>query len=278
MAAKYLIVNADDYGTDTDRNRGILEAAEHGIVTSTTVIANKLKLDDCFSQLKYVFAGRTGVHLNLTSGVPLGGKSLTLTDQSGRFFDKRTVWQKAFCRAFDLAEIEREFTAQINHLLTLGIRPDHIDGNNHIHVFPGIAEVVARLARGFGIAWVRLPQEPFTGWRQYVQSGTFKKAFIGFLAQKAAPTFREHGLRFTDSFGGIQFPAVSSVESLKAFVANLCTGTTELMCHPGYAGDGSNPFSSSAREAELKALTHPAVLEEIAQRGILLISYGEVTA
>ena len=88
--------------------------------------------------------------------------------------------------------------------------------------------------------------------------------------------FREHGLRFTDSFGGLQFPKVSRVESLRAFVANLCTGTTELMCHPGYPGDGSNPFSSTEREAELKALTHPEILEEIRRRNIRLIAYADV--
>jgi predicted glycoside hydrolase/deacetylase ChbG (UPF0249 family) len=276
LAEKYLIVNADDYGTDPHRNRGILEAAQHGIVTSTTVIANRLAMDDSLSQLTDVFGGRIGIHLNLTSGVPLGGRALTLTDQSGRFFDRTTAWQKAFRRAFDLSEVEREFTAQINHLLRLGVRLDHIDGNNHIHVFPGIAPMVARLANTFNIARVRLPLEPFTGWRQYVQSGTFKKSFIGFLAAKAAPVFREHGLRFTDTFGGIQFPKVSRVESLRAFVANLYTGTTELMCHPGYAGDGGNPFSSIEREAELKALTHPEVLKEITRRNVQLIAYGEV--
>jgi predicted glycoside hydrolase/deacetylase ChbG (UPF0249 family) len=278
VAGTFLIVNADDYATDSHRNRGILEAAQNGIVTSTTIIANKLRADDSPSQLMDVFGSRTGIHLNLTSGVSLAGKALTLTDQFGRFFDKRTVWQKAFRQAFNLAEVEQEFTAQINHLLMLGVRPDHIDGNNHIHVFPGIAPLVARLANAFGIMWVRLPLEPFMGWRQYVQRGTFKKSFIGLLAQKAAPVFQEHGLRFTDNFGGIQFPKVSRVESLRAFVANLSAGTTELMCHPGYAGDGSNRFSSAEREAELKALTHPAVLEEIARRDIRLISYGEVTA
>lgn len=276
MARIYLIVNADDFGTDADRNRGILEAAQHGIVTSTTILANKLEVGDSLSQLKDVFNGRTGVHLNLTSGVPLGGRALTLTDLSGRFFDKTTAWQKASRRAFDLSEVEREFTAQINHLLRLGVRLDHIDGNNHIHVFPGIAPVVARLANAFSIARVRLPLELFTAWRQYAQRGTFKKSFIGFLAHKAAPVFQEHSLRFTDSFAGIQLPKVSRVESLRAFVANLHTGTTELMCHPGYAGDGSNPFSSIEREAELKALTHPEVLKEIALRSIRLISYGEV--
>ncbi len=37
---RQLIVNADDYNTDEGRNRGIIEAARRGIVTSTSVLAN----------------------------------------------------------------------------------------------------------------------------------------------------------------------------------------------------------------------------------------------
>ena len=37
---KYLVVNADDFGLSAGINRGILEAHQQGIVTSTTVAVN----------------------------------------------------------------------------------------------------------------------------------------------------------------------------------------------------------------------------------------------
>jgi predicted glycoside hydrolase/deacetylase ChbG (UPF0249 family) len=275
-AEKQLIVNADDYGTNKARNRGILEAAREGIVTTTSVIANAITSDDSLLNLKKQFGTCIGIHLNLTMGVPLSDRPKTLLDQSGKFWNKRTIWQKALHGDLDLSAVEEEFAAQVNHLLKLGIQPDHIDGNNHIHVFPGIAEVLARLARSFGVTWVRLPLEPFTAWCQWFRKNACKKSFMGHLSQRAAEVFTAHGLRFTDNFAGIQFPVVPKLESLKAFVANLPYGTTELMCHPGYQDPQAGRFSSAQREQELYVLTHRALLDDIRAYSVRLISYSEM--
>ena len=39
MQTKHLIVNADDFGQSSGINRGIIEAHEHGIVTSTSLMS-----------------------------------------------------------------------------------------------------------------------------------------------------------------------------------------------------------------------------------------------
>jgi chitin disaccharide deacetylase len=273
---KLLIVNADDYGTNAARNRGILEAARGGIVTTTSVIANSIKPGDAVSALRASFGTRVGVHLNLTMGTPLSAAASTLVNPSGAFWDKETVWRKALRGDLDLTRVEEEFAAQINHLLTLGIAPDHLDGNNHIHVFPGIAEVTARLGSSFGITRVRLPLEPFARWHHYFRRNSRKKSFMGRLARRAAPVFASHGLRSTETFAGMQFPAMTELESLRAFVANLPCGTTELMCHPGYRDPEAGGFSTAEREHELSVLTNLAVLDDIRRFGIRLISYGDI--
>ena len=68
---RLLIVNADDYNTDPERNRGIIEAAKNGIVTSASVLTNTAGLDEALSALEQVLGPRIGVHLNLTRGKPL---------------------------------------------------------------------------------------------------------------------------------------------------------------------------------------------------------------
>ena len=37
MTLKQLIINADDFNADAERNRGILKSSEEGILTSTSV-------------------------------------------------------------------------------------------------------------------------------------------------------------------------------------------------------------------------------------------------
>ena len=271
--SKYLIVNADDYNTDRERNRGIIQAARDGIVTSATVISNLPWDDNALADLTVTFGNNVGIHLNLTKGFPVTSGLKTVVDSGGKFLPKKQIWFRAMFRLLDLRELETEFVAQIAHLQEAGISPDHIDSNNHIHVSPGISEVVARIAKRFGISKIRLPLEPFYPYGESLKKGGLKKLFISMLSLRARSVFKRFGLCFTDNFAGIQYPCVSEVESLRRFIMNLPEGTTELMCHPGYSSSSGNPFSNEEREKELAALTHPAVVQDIKDCNIKLISY-----
>ena len=234
MAARNLIVNADDFNSDEERNRGILEAGEKGIATSVSVIANLSFNAESVAKLKTVFGPRIGIHLNLTKGAPITRQTTSLVDESGHFFKKKNAWSRALLHQYNLKAVEEEFAAQISRLQELGITPDHLDGNNHLHIFPSIAEIVARLARDFGIRKIRLPLEKFQNPGHYFQPKAFKKYFFGFLAKRASFMFKSFDLLFPEHFAGIQFPQVGEIESLRKFFRKLPPGTTELMCHPGY--------------------------------------------
>jgi predicted glycoside hydrolase/deacetylase ChbG (UPF0249 family) len=274
VAGKYLIVTADDYNTDPERNRGIVQAARQGIVTGVSVLSNIPLHGDALADLRGIFKNRAGVHLNLTRGYPLTDGLKTIVDERGRFFQKNKIWMKALSGRLDLNEIEREFAAQIMRLRDAGVEPDHIDGNNHVHIFPGIAAVTARVARQFKITNVRLPYESYGMHDSLPARGIFKKIFINTVSLRARQIFVNLGLSCNDFFAGIHYPRVADVESICDFIRNLREGTTELMCHPGFRSASGNPFSNDERERELAALTAPRVLGYIKKYGIELISYG----
>lgn len=276
MAGKYLIVTADDYNTDPERNRGIVQAAQQGIVTSVSVLANIPWQDNALAELNGTFKNRTGIHLNLTKGYPLAEGHKSVVDEQGRFLEKNKIWRKALTGRLDCAEIKREFAAQIKRLLDSGVTPDHIDGNNHVHVFPGIAAVTAALAQQFKIVNVRLPYESSGMYNGLPVRGVFKKLLINILSLRARKIFRNQGLRCPDFFAGMQHPRLAQVESLRRFIRNVPEGTTELMCHPGFRSASGNPFSNDEREQELAVLTAPRVLGDIKKYGIKLISYSEM--
>ena len=276
MVTRNLIVNADDYNSDEERNRGILEAGEKGIATSVSVIANLPFKAESFEKLKTIFGPKVGIHLNLTKGTPITQWTTTLTDESGQFFKKRNAWRRALFNQYNLTEVEEELAAQINRLRELGIIPDHLDGNNHLHVFPGIVEVIARLARDFSIKKVRLPLEKFISPMHYFQPNAFKKFSFASLAKRAYFVFKSFGLLFPEHFAGIQFPRVAETESLQKFFRKLPPGITELMCHPGYRNSSLLLTSGSIHEEELSALTHPEVLDTIKRENINLISYQDL--
>jgi chitin disaccharide deacetylase len=273
---RILIVNADDFGIDRKRNLGIVESARSGVVTSTSLLpTHGLEKEDCSCLLR-VFGGRIGIHLNLTEGTPLSTGLRTLVDSSGQFLGKQKAWTKALMRWFDPDEVEQELTSQIKQLQSWGIIPDHIDSHNHIHIFPGISEVVARLARRFDLWKIRLPRESFFCWRQYFERGTLKKGLMDSLASRAAVLFRKSGIVAPDYFAGVQFPTLTDISSVQAFIRTLPPGTTELMCHPGNSGSCANPFSNGDREREFLSLTHPSVLEEIKRSKIRISSFKEL--
>ncbi len=253
-----------------------MEAGEKGIVTSVSVIANLPFNAESVAKLKTVFGPRIGVHLNLTKGAPITRRTTSLVDENNQFFKKKNAWRRALLHQYNLKEVEEEFAAQISRLQELGITPDHLDGNNHLHIFPQIAEVVARLARDFDIKKIRLPLEKFQNPRHYFQPKAFKKYFFGLLAKRASFMFKSFGLLFPEHFAGIQFPRVGEIESLRKFFRKLPPGTTELMCHPGYRNVSLSLSSRSQHKEELAALTNPEVLAALKHEQITLISFHDL--
>src|SRR4029450_9113140 len=78
-----LIVNADDFGLAPGVSTGILAAHQHGIVSSTTLLATATIDAESVRALRDSGVG-VGLHVNLTLGRPLSdGRSLV--DGDGRF-------------------------------------------------------------------------------------------------------------------------------------------------------------------------------------------------
>lgn len=270
---RLLIVNADDFNSDPGRNRGILEARREGILTSTTALMNLPWAAGVAEELKIAFGDAVGVHLNLTEGRPLVAGTRTLCAAGGNFFPKPQAWRRALLRRYDLQEVAEEFSAQVEYALALGITPSHLDGNNHLHIFPGIARVTAQVARRYEISRVRWPREGSGEHSRY----RCKRCFIGLLAAQAGPVFQAQRLLSADHFAGIGQPDVQDPASLVRFMGSLRPGITELMCHPGYpVNDPGKPFSNSNRERELIALTRPGLHEALREHDIRLVSYADL--
>lgn len=270
-----LIVNADDYNTDPERSRGIIEAAKNGILTSASVLTNMDGLDNALRELEQVLGPRIGVHLNLTRGKPLSPGVQSLTGPQGDFLPKGSAWRKALCRGYNLDEIRREWSAQIEAFCRRGLKPDHLDGNNHLHIFPGCAKICAELALRYNIRRVRLPLEPLPAPGLCGRAG-LKRLFLALLAVRARSLFRAYGLCMPERMFGIAFPDTGDPGSMLRFLKTLPPGVSELMCHPGYSASGVQSFSCAARERELHALTCPSVRETIISERIRLISFSDL--
>ena len=77
-----LIVNADDFGYCDQRNQGILESFQYGVVSSVSLLVNSVNASEAVQMAK-TYGIPLGLHLNLTEGYPMERHHKTLTSHRG---------------------------------------------------------------------------------------------------------------------------------------------------------------------------------------------------
>lgn len=148
-AARWLIVNADDFGLSPGVNEGIVEAHLGGIVTSTTLMVHAPAARQAAALARTVPAMSLGLHVDL-----------------GEWIYHDGAWCARYQRVDpgDESAVEAEVSGQITRFEELtGRWPSHLDSHQHVHRDEPVARVLAaageRLAvpvrgGGRGIAYV----------------------------------------------------------------------------------------------------------------------------
>lgn len=291
---KSLIVNADDFGWTDGVNRGIVEAHRHGLVTSTSLLANGPAFASALHSASENPELGVGVHLNLSDGPPTANPDTvrTLLNASNQFaFTPQALLLRILRRKLDVQEVAREWDAQIQHVLDSGVAPTHLDGHKHVHMLPGLFPIAVQLARKHAIRAIRISHESsnlralLSGVASQTTGLVRKQALqargLKFLARDAREIAEHAGLITTDYFCGIAQTGALTREGLENLLNHLPDGTTELMCHPGYSDDHlqrSPTRLQQSRQAELRILTDERIRKLVATQGIRLISYrmGEI--
>jgi len=262
---KKLIINADDLGADKARNDGIFEAIQSGIVTSASILPNG---PGRLNVLKRIQSGSFkniswGVHLNLSEGTPVSTGNSPLLSPHGIFLGKVSS-QRLLMQEGDRVlenEIAREIDAQITLLKTSGILLSHLDGHQHVHIFPAVLKALMEAAQKHHISWIRIPNEPEPTSSDFTLPSSLceEARFFNGLSQTARKMILESGFHTTDHFRGLYLKGHLSIQALESVLRSLPDGLTELMVHPGRITEGpkETPFSSFStleREQELETL------------------------
>jgi chitin disaccharide deacetylase len=274
-----LIVNADDFARAPGVSRGILQAHERGIVTSTSVMVNQPKLEEQLLLTKAHPRLGLGLHLVFTAWRPVRPPAELegLVDSQGRFLDQHTLWARA--EQVPLGSLRRELEAQVERFAALSGRlPDHLDCHHFVHLYPPFFQVYCELAAYHRLP-VRVPFPPSTDFASAIRTLPFLVGFPrdrvrGMIVTDSA-LVRSYRLAHPDHFVGTFFGRKAvDVASLLRRLEALPEGLCELMCHPGYDDPGLAGSSYRAeREMELATLTDPAVAAAIRDLGIELARF-----
>lgn len=270
-APRILTINADDFGFTHGVNRGIIECHRRGILTSATLMANGGAFEDAVRLAREHPSLDVGAHLVLVQGV------------SARTGERLPATVAALVRALVLRRLDpyAELKAQMEKILAAGVRVTHLDTHKHTHLLPPVLDAVLKLAREFGVRWVRRPFDlPLPASRRRPPAGVrAARQAMRLLEARVEDRIRRAGCRTTDHFAGFQWTGRFSAEDLAALVRALPAGITEFMTHPGYC-DGELRRAKTrlreSREAELAALTDPRVREALGAAGVRLATYAEL--
>ena len=133
--AKYLIVNADDFGASPGVNRGILEAHQRGIVTSASLMVDAPGAEEA------VRLGRSAPLLSLGLHVEIGGH-----DGNGRETNARDG------NNHDREGLHAELARQADRFVErVGRTPSHVDSHRDVHRDARLLPAFLDLARRLGI-------------------------------------------------------------------------------------------------------------------------------
>lgn len=284
--AKYLIVNADDFGMCDSANKAVFELFETGNLLSSTVMLPCKYAEDAVNFSKEHPEYAIGLHLTLTAEwknyrwKPLSN-SPSLIDEEGYMWHESDMVEKHA----KLNEVEAEIRAQIDKAHAMGWKPSHID--NHMGSLYGhytgrlsFMKLTMRLMGEYGYAYrlysktdKRVCPEGFPffvyGPTKVITSHFAKKYNVivpdYLLFPEWNANLRDHGYEHYRE------------EILKIWT-NIPDGVTETYIHPAIETDELKSITNAWRNRvwEYELMKDPYTHKYLEEHGVKLINYRDL--
>ena len=241
--AGVFVINADDLGVSRGATLGIVRAHLEGVVTSASLAptgadyrhAVEITRQDC-PELGI------GLHFTLSAGKPISDPLDVplLIDQKGDFRWEFLSLLKTLRlqRSGELlTQIEIELEAQLQKLLSDGVTPDHINSERHVHLIPGIFDIVILAAKRHRIPYVRAGNDISLGllgikhFKPVFLSGGILK-FILLQGLTYINKGKRQQVRFCNNFASYIYTGRLDLV-LTQILEKAPEGVTEIMVHPG---------------------------------------------
>ncbi|VBB06853.1 glycoside hydrolase/deacetylase beta/alpha-barrel [Lucifera butyrica] len=280
---KQIIINADDFGLHEKVNLGIIEGYKNGCITSTSLMAG----GPAFQHAVDLTGGNpglgVGVHLTLVGAQPVApaGEIASLVNEDGNFAaGYGDFFKQFFAGRIRLKDVRLELTAQIEKIRAGGVAITHVDSHQHLHILPGIFDIVLDLCDQYSIPAMRIPDEAIFFFGGYPRKlfRTLARNGLTFLAGRARKRAKRRGLAIPDHFFGMLAGGNMQAEYLLNIVRRLPDGTAEIMIHPGLENQSLNERYgwNYHWQEELDAVRDPRLRYCVDQNHIRLLSFREL--
>lgn len=244
MNNKKFILNADDFGISNDINRAIVEGYNAEILHSTSLCVNGEAFHSAVNEIMPECPKLcVGVHLNIIEGKAINPhETLTeLTDSEGNF---NNGWIQLLLKSFNkkfMEQVEIEFRSQIEKIISC-TKVSHIDSHVHTHGIPNIFKLTCKLAKEYGIPYVRTQFE-----RPYLTNNISKHINLKYPVNQIKvllldsfsilnkKVVEEYGLKTNDFLVGVSYTGMmdnQTVEQGLEVFKNESDIVVEALFHP----------------------------------------------
>ncbi|KAI93936.1 ChbG/HpnK family deacetylase [Rhodomicrobium vannielii ATCC 17100] len=248
---KNIIINADDYALDDRVDAAILELADKGVVTAASAMVLSPRWMVAARSLRTAPLSR-GLHLDLTSPFAEGKRANHRLS---------ALIALSHARRLDLKLVRQAIAKQLLiYEEGMGAAPHFVDGHQHVHHLPGVAEVLVdvlsdRYAGNARLVGLRICTPK-------IKRGTKATVIARTGAERLSKLAEEHGhITNTDFAGVYDFSEKASLPQLWQGWLDSAAGAWPLiMCHvakPG-GGDADSDPIRAARIREYDWLRSPA--------------------
>lgn len=238
---------------------------------------------DAVERAKTLPSLRVGLHVVLVNGRPMLPPERVphLVDERGEFTsDLFKAGVRYFFTPGIRNELEAEIRAQFEAFTASGLALDHVNAQNHMHVHPTVLSLIVKVGREYGVRAIRVPREPFwPSWSAMQTGGPARFANAAFLAPWLALMrlrLRAYGIATNDYVFGVHETGHMTPSRVRAFLAHLPRGTSEIYFHPA-THTWPEAFPPDYDFAgEFAALIDPQVQRVIRDSDIRPITFSEL--
>lgn len=278
---RFLIITADDFGLHEAVNEAVEQATRAGVLTAASLMIGARASTDAIRRARELPQLRVGLHLVLADGVAVLAHELvpSITDLDG-YMDERMFVNgvRFFASAGIRRQLEAEIRAQFAAFARTGLALDHVNVHKHFHLHPTLLAMILRIGGDYGLAAVRVPDEPlWFAMRERTwaagAAAAMLKPMIALMKRRldAAEVFHN------DAIFGIAATGAMDERALLCIAARLPPGVTEIYLHPATRCEHPlTPTMRGYRHAdELAALLSPGVNAAIAPGRIERGGFGD---
>jgi hopanoid biosynthesis associated protein HpnK len=277
--SRRLIVTADDFGAALVVNDAVEQAHVQGILTAASLMVSGEAADDAVDRARRLPNLGVGLHLVLVDGRPMlpPAKVPDLVDADGRFrSNMATAGIRFFFSPCVRKQLAAEIEAQFAAFARTGLTLDHVNAHKHFHLHPTVASLILKIGARYGLAGARAPVEPAAviDAIEPVQRGLADRVAAPWARATKAKLARA-GLTVPDQVFGLAWSGAMTAPRLRAIVAHLPLGLSEIYLHPATSDQFTGHADGYLYREELAALTDVGVRQTVTAHDIRLGRFAD---